>query len=130
MINLKIKDETGTGKLINELNLLVNTSMLTVRELISQRVRAEVENYNKTKEEYFNGLVQPTESEKTLNGYKMKERKYINPEHQVNKALESFESNVFFIVANNRQLETLDEHILVDDETTLIFIKLVQLIGG
>jgi hypothetical protein len=130
MVTLKIKDETGTGKLINEWNLLLKAEMITVRELITQRVKAEVETYNKTKEEFFNGLVQPTESEKCLNGYKMRERKAINIEVQINKALEAFESNGFFIIANDRQLDTLDEHLLIDDEICLIFIKLINLIGG
>lgn len=130
MLTLKIKDETGTGKLVHELNLLVNAEMLTVKELISQRVISEVENYNKTKEEYFNGLVQPTESEKTLNGYRMKERKSISSDEQIKKALESFNANGFFIIANDRQLERLEDHIMVDNKLSISFIKLVPLIGG
>ena len=130
MINLLIKDETATGKLISQLNLLIKGEMLTVRELITQRVNFEVSEYNKNQTEYFNGLVQPTDSEKDLNSYKMKEKKLINAEKQVEKALSAFEANGFFIIANDRQLESLDEHILVDDTLTLSFIKLVPLIGG
>lgn len=130
MAQIKIKDETGIGKMVNELNLLINAEMLTVEELISRRIYFEVEKYNAHKGEYFNGLIQPTDSEKILNGYKMKEKKAIDPELQVKKALEAFNSNGFFIIANNRQLESLEEHILVDDNLEISFIKLVQLVGG
>lgn len=130
MAQVKIKDETGIGKIVNELNLLINAEMVTVEELISRRVRFEVEKYNTHKEDYFNGLVQPTDSEKILNGYKMKEKKAIDPDIQVKKALEAFNSNGFFIIANNRQLENLEDHILVNANLEISFIKLVQLVGG
>lgn len=130
MAQIKIKDETGIGKMVNELNLLINAEMLTAEELICRRIHFEVEKYNAHKGEYFNGLIQPTDSEKILNGYKMKEKKAIDPELQVKKALEAFNSNGFFIITNNRQLENLEEHILVDDNLEISFIKLVQLVGG
>jgi hypothetical protein len=130
MANVKIIDETATGKVIQELNLLINAEMLTAEELISRRVRFEVEKYNNHKEEIFNGLIQPTDSERLLNGYKMKGKKEIDPDAQVEKALEAFNANGFFIIANNRQLETLEEHILIDDMLKVSFIKLVPLVGG
>ncbi|MFN8672723.1 MAG: hypothetical protein U0457_11675 [Candidatus Sericytochromatia bacterium] len=127
---LKLRDETATGKINYEFELIIDAEIITVKELITKRVTYEVEKYNSQKEEFFNGLVQPTESEKSLNGYKMRHKKEINLNKQIEKALESFESNGFFIIANNRQLENLDEAIFLDKESNISFIKLVHLVGG
>lgn len=43
---------------------------ITARELVRLRVRDEVARYNSTRPEYFRGLVQPTDAEATLNGYR------------------------------------------------------------
>jgi hypothetical protein len=37
-------------------------------------VNAEVEIYNNKMPEYFNGLVQPNDAEKTLNGLRLKDK--------------------------------------------------------
>jgi hypothetical protein len=59
--------------------------MLTVRDLIGAAGAARSGSLQRPATEYFNGLVQPTESEKTLNGYKMRHRRPIDAEGQVYK---------------------------------------------
>jgi hypothetical protein len=54
------------------------------------RVLNEVNEYNKKLPAYFNGLVEPTDAEKTLNGYKIKANKIIDGEKQVYVALNAF----------------------------------------
>jgi hypothetical protein len=68
-----------------------------------------VEKYNDSLTGYFNGLIQPTEAERTLNGYKMRERKRIDAEKQVFIALDAFQKNAFFVLVNDRQAESLEE---------------------
>ena len=66
--SLTISDETATGKRLNEVTLRFPTRITTVKEIVELRVRHEVEAYNNKRGEYFHGLIQPTASEKTLNG--------------------------------------------------------------
>ena len=57
----------------------VPTERITVRELIRARVYQEVREYNLRQPEYFRGLVQPADAERTLNGFKVPRRRRIDP---------------------------------------------------
>jgi hypothetical protein len=59
---LTIHDESATGETLLELTLHVSVERITVGDLIGQRVRHEVEEYNRRKPETFRGLVQPKPS--------------------------------------------------------------------
>lgn len=129
-VTLKIKDETATGKIYNELAVKFNGGLVTVKEIIEQRVIAEADEYNNRLTGYFNGLVQPKEAEKVLNGYKLKDKKKVDAEKQVYSALEAFNKNVYFVLIDNIQAESLDQMILINDKTEISFIKLTPLVGG
>lgn len=75
MITLTINDETMTGVVQNTVELRFASESVTVKDIIEARVRAEVEKYNVSLTQFFNGLIQPTEAERTLNGYKKRERR-------------------------------------------------------
>lgn len=128
---LTIKDETALGQVLHELELSLSEDIITVRELIRQRVYAEVEAYNRKAGELFYGLVQPTDTEATLNGYRLKNnRLFIDPEKQFYVALDAFRKNGFFILVDDRQVDGLEEEILVAEDTSVSFVKLTQLVGG
>ena len=74
---VKIQDKTGISNTGFFWELPVSSEILTVEELIKIRVFEEVEYYNAHQSDLFRGLVQPTDAEKTLNGYKFKEKKVI-----------------------------------------------------
>ena len=126
---LTINDETAIGKLLNQIILEVERDAITVEELITKRVEKEVEDYNKNLPEYFKGLVQPSETEQVLNGVQIR-RKEIDAEKQVYVALQAFQENGFFILVDNRQVENLNELILIEPSTTVSFVKLTALVGG
>ncbi len=127
---LTIRDKTGAGKIVNEIAISLKSNRVTVKEIIEGRVIAEVEKYNTTLPEYFQGLVQPTDAEKTLNGYKMKTRKKVDPEKQVYIALDAFQKNSFFVLVNNKQAESLEQEVLISPTTSVSFLKLTPLVGG
>jgi hypothetical protein len=126
---LTINDESAIGKLLNQIILEVERDAITVEELITKRVEKEVEDFNKSLPEYFKGLVQPSETERFLNGVQIK-RKEIDAEKQVYVALQAFQENGFFILVDNRQVENLNELILIEPSTTISFVKLTALVGG
>lgn len=128
---LKISDATtlGGGETpIFAIDFL--TERITVRELIRSRVYQEVKDYNTQQPEYFRGLVQPTEAEQTLNGYRLRQRRQIDWEEQFEHAIAAFQRNGFIILVNDQQVTELDEEIVLAAETPVTFLKLVPLVGG
>jgi hypothetical protein len=110
--------------------LAMPADRLTVRELIVHRIRQEVDAYNRASSEVFEGLVQPTDTEWVLNGYRMKTRRQLDPEAQVAFALQAFQGNGMIVLVDDRQVESLDEVVAVTPTTHVRFLKLVPLVGG
>ena len=127
---ITIYDETAAGDRTNALTLDFLTARIPVRELIRRRVYEEVQEYNLSMPEYFKGLVQPTDAERVLNGYKLRERRKIDWEEQARRAEEAFERNGFFLLVDDRQVESLDQEIDLKIGSEVSFIKLVPLVGG
>ncbi len=127
---LTILDETASGNILHRLELEIDQEMLTVGELIARRVHDEVAAYNERQSGTFQGLVQPVESERVLNGYRLRPTKLIDAEQQVYRALEAFQNNGFFVLVNDRQAERLDEEVWLGEGATASFLKLTPLVGG
>lgn len=127
---LLVRDQTTTGDQFNSIELEFLTDEITVRELIRERVYQEVKDFNAKKHEVFRGLVQPTDAERTLNGYRMRERRAINWKPQFDAACEAFEQNRVLVLIDDHQAISLDEHITIRPGTEVSFIRLVPLVGG
>ncbi|BDI28225.1 hypothetical protein CCAX7_002760 [Capsulimonas corticalis] len=127
---ITIYDETLSGERTPSLSLDLMSSTITLRELIRRRVYEEVQDYNASTPEYFQGFVQPTDAERALNGYRVKERRRIDWETQYNRAIQSFLGNGFFVLIDDRQIEDLDTEIQLKLKTQVSFVKLVPLVGG
>ena len=130
MNSLLIKDESMTGENLGEVTLLFPEEQVTVKDIISQRVEKEVDDYNQKLPSVFNGLIQPSEAEKAINGYKMKKRVKIDVEKQILVALAAFQENGFFVLVDDHQAESLYEVVQIKAETTISFVKLTALVGG
>ncbi len=129
-ITLLIKDETFGGDTLNELEVTFSSELTTVKEIINARVKAEVENYNNKMPEYYKGLIQPGDAEKTINGFKIKDRKKVDAEKQYLVALNAFQKNGFFILIDNIQSESLEQMVVINKNTNISFLKLTPLVGG
>ena len=127
---LTINDATLGGDILNKITLDLNSELITVRDLISARVTSEVDSYNKKLPEYYKGLIQPTDAEKTLNGFKIRSRKKIDVEKQIYVALDAFLKNGYFVLIDDKQVVDLDEEIRVTNNTSINFVKLTPLVGG
>jgi hypothetical protein len=130
---LTIRDEKTSdfgGDYDEGFALDVSAERITVRGLIRARVYREVRDHNLRQPELFRGLVQPTDAERTLNGFKVSKGRRIDPERQFEGAIESFYRNGFIVLVNDRQVDGLDEEIEVRPDTTVVFLKLVPLVGG
>jgi len=130
---LMIRDETATGDAVHEFPLEFPSERVTIRELIRERVYQEVSDYNfrsKRAGGLFRGLVQPTDTERTLNGFKVPKDRDIDWQAQFARALDAFGRNGFFILVDARQAETLDETFVIGPRTQVSFVKLTPLVGG
>ena len=130
---LTIRDETATGTPVHEFPLEFENERITVRELIRERVYQEVSEYNFRSRRaggLFRGLVQPTDTERTLNGFKVPKNRDIDWEAQFAQAIDAFARNGYFILVNDRQAEALDETIVISPSTHVSFVKLTPLVGG
>lgn len=129
-ITITAKDETFSGKILNEVLLHFKSEKVLVKDIIKERVLKEVENYNNKLPQYFNGLVEPTDAEKTLNGYKLKPKKLIDGEKQVYVALDAFLKNGYFLLIDDIQAESLEDEVIISNDIKISFIKLTPLVGG
>jgi len=129
---ITIRDETTSniGQADYVITIHLTARRLTARDLIRERVRQEVEDFNKRQPELFNGLVQPTDTERTLNGFKLREKRTLDWEEQFEKAIEGFHRNAFILLVDDLQIEDLDHVIPLSHETSVTFLKLVPLVGG
>jgi hypothetical protein len=127
---LTIHDATASGQKTNTFTLDCLTERMTVRELIRARIYQEVQDYNQKLPEYFRGLVEPTNAERVLNGYKLKAKRKIDWEEQFRRALEAFERNGFFVLVGDKQAETIDQEFDIKVDTEVSFVRLMPLVGG
>ena len=129
-MNIVICDELLNGTITNQFEISLESDSLTVRDLITKRVSIEIENYNKRLPQYFNGLIEPKEAERTLNGYKLKPKQLIDVEKQVYIALDAFQKNGFFVLVDDEQLEELEQQVVLKSTSKISFVKLTPLVGG
>jgi hypothetical protein len=128
---LEIRDESGSGKVLDTFFLVMPNTKATVREIITARVRHEVDTYNRGGEsDTFRGLVMPEGAEIALNGFKLKKRRTIDAEQQVTRALDAFGRNAFFLIVDDAQVEDLEQSVEISPLTKVSFVRLVQLVGG
>lgn len=131
LVNLRIVDETSSGEVYNETVLRLASTRISAREVIEQRVRLEVQRFNDAKKrDFFSGLVQPRNTEKELNGYRLKKEKDIDADEQVQIALSAFSDNKYFFLVDDQQVESLDDAFGISDHTKITFLKLIPVVGG
>ena len=78
----------------------------------------------------FQGLVQPDEAEKTLNGWKLRKPRLLDWKRQFDRAVEAFEKKQILILVNDQQAERLDEEVVIGLDTRVTFLRLTLLVGG
>ena len=101
-----------------------------MQELIRRRVYQDVKDYNARQTDVFQGLVQPTDAEQTLNGYRMKRVRPIDWETQYERAIAAFRNNGFILLINDEQADSLEQEIVLKPDTSATFLKLMPLVGG
>ena len=131
-VTVTIRDQAGARAIAEPALALEVPTAVTLRNLIRTRVREEVAEANAAidKGVDFRTLVQPTEAEVTLNGYRMHRGNTIDWRRQADKAEEAFGRNGFFVLVDGRQVEDLDDELALTPESEIRFVRLTPLVGG
>lgn len=127
---VKIRDEAVDGREISSADFLFPNHTVTLREILRARIGQEVARFNAELPDLFRGLVQPEDSEQILNGFRLKSKRPLDVEVQIEKACRSFERNGFLVIAGTRQILDLDTPVELLPGEPVQFLKLVPLIGG
>lgn len=106
---LEVHDEQGAGQRTASWRLELPEPTITVRELIRSRVYEEVRRRNRGQ----------TDRTETADWHEKAE-----------KALDAFIRRSFLLLVDDRQVQSLDEQIRVDEGTEVVFLRLVPLVGG
>jgi hypothetical protein len=130
MVRVSFVDETTSGTRHTAWHLEIFEEQITLREVIRRRVFQEVAEYNAGEQQVFRGLVQPSDTEQALNGYRLRRPKRVDAEKQFARAVEAFGRNGFLVLVDDRQVEDLDAMLDLRMGTEITFLKLVPLVGG
>jgi hypothetical protein len=135
MATLTIHDRTATGRPVDTFTLDDLPDRITVRDLITTRVREEVARHNlelsTVGRASFRGLVTPSGDERALNGSDAAHAaRRVDWEAQAQVAIEAFGRNGFFVLVNGRQAIELDEEVDLTGTADVAFVRLVPLVGG
>jgi hypothetical protein len=130
MVTLAIVDRAPAGGRPDTWDLEIFEERLALRELIRRRVFQEVAEHNARRSGSFRGLVRPTDTERTLNGFRTREFRPVDAEAQYLRVLEAFSRNGFVVLVDDRQVEELDARVELRSGTEVTFLRLVPLVGG
>ncbi|GAA3469850.1 hypothetical protein [Nonomuraea roseola] len=130
MALVTFRDETATGRALEEFSLPDLPERISARELVRLRVREEVARYNAAPSHHFRGLVKPSDAEAELNGYRMRTARKLDWEKQADAAETAFARNGFLLLIGDRQIEDLNTQIDLTVDQVVSFVKLVPLVGG
>lgn len=135
---LNLVDEELGGERCPVFALRLASERITARELIRRRVEEEIARLNAEREgldadlsdRSFHVLAKHP-AEVLLNPRRRKtEAKPLDPEEQTRIAWKAFERNRLVLLLDERQIENLDDEIVIDGENEVTFVRLVPLTGG
>jgi hypothetical protein len=125
-----IKDQSTAAKHNHTWTLEFLDETIPAHEFLRRRIYEDVLEYNNKTLEKYNGLVQPTPIEQSLNGSSSQTARKLDWEAQYQTAIEAFSRNGFVMLWNDKQIEDLDEMLELREGCEATFLKLVPLVGG
>jgi hypothetical protein len=128
---LKTMDQVPGAGSVHGPALSFRAATVTAREIVRARVEAEVERYNSDEQgRPFVGLVAPAAAERELNGPPRHRRRPLDPERQIEVALDAIRNGRVILMFNGVQVEDVDAPLLITPVSEARFLKLVPLAGG
>lgn len=125
-----ITEELIDGKIIDQFEFELESSTLTLQELIYKKVTNEVEKFNLNLKNNVDIEEKLNIIEKLIFQNKQKPKTQVDIEEQYYLALASFQKNRFFVLIDDLQIEDINQTISLTSKTKISFVKLTPLVGG
>ncbi len=119
---LSIRDETIYGQVLHEQCLVIEEEYPTIHTLIVHRVATEVERFNRRKDAYFRGLVQPQGSLPLPPGFRLPRFRPLEVADQIKAALQAFRKGRFYVLIDGSTAIRLDQRFEASPSTEISFL--------
>ena len=133
-MQITIQEETFVGKVLNKIALDIDQERVTIAELIRLKVAHTVTQHNAAIEAENNQDSTQHAVENVLNRNQTEtyafKRELVDPETETYRAWEAFKTNQLIVLIDNSQAESLEQEVLLNQDTVASFLKLTQLVGG
>ena len=126
-VQVTVLDQASSGEILNQLKMEFQSATVTLRDLISGRVRQETKRLFESSNRSIYSLIGQTDLETSR--IKPLDMSLVQDE-KVKYALEMFQKNSFLVLVDDLQVTSLDQEIRLTNDTAISFLKLVPLIGG
>ena len=126
----------GSRAAFDSVPLHVHRSPATLRTLLEDLVRQEVERFNDRQEHQtlLHVLSERQLADAAVRGKVMsggrEEAQRANVDEAIHVALRAFRDGLYFVFLDERQLEDLDEDLTITNASTLLLLRLTPLAGG
>lgn len=117
-------------------DLLTENLGISLKNLLIQIIRAEVEGFRTRQQQrqLISVLSQEAINQAALEGkIEMGGEKYqqeISQQEAIDRALQAFEDGFYYIFIDDQQIEGLEETVLLKENSKILFLRLVPLVGG
>jgi hypothetical protein len=139
-ISVRIIDEQFGKTKTPIFDILYPTESVTVRDFITRRVEEEVAQVNSMKRDpdrideqhrmFLAGLTKMSPEVLLNKKSQRRSRRMVDVKHAIDTALKAFMKGDFFLLYDNKQVEDLNETLLLKPDSEAVFLRLTPLIGG
>lgn len=129
-ISVALIDENARGECLRRQSLKLSGERLTIAEIISQRVAAEVKLFNLQRPVRFRALVTPRGAEESDQGFRLPRHCDQDEQQHIKAALDAFEQKLFFVLVAGKEYKSLQDCVDLSDGIEISFIKLMPVLAG
>lgn len=131
-MQVTLQEKSISGTILDEIELQIADERCTLAELIQMKVWEQARQYNERRAQESQGYSNPIENALNSASHqkRIENRRLADPEKEVYRAWEAFRQNQYFAFVDGRQVESLDQEILLNSQTEVSFMQLTPLVGG
>jgi hypothetical protein len=114
------RDVTRAGRELGRSTVTDLPDTLTVGELLDTRIRTEVSAYNEQPGPVFVGLVQPADSIRHSDGFRIREARQLDADAAVAAAVEAVAAGMLAFQLGGERVTDLDRPVAVDEHDEIL----------
>lgn len=115
-----MRDVSRSGHALGSARIGGLPSPVSLGEILRARIRSEVADYNAAPGPVFRGLVQPADSVRHTDGYRMSRPRRLHPDRLVTAAEEAVAAGVLSFQVGSETVTELDRQIAIDEHEEIL----------